>query len=128
MVLYRCDDLDDANRKVIVNHLLEKDRFTCFSKLREVGVIFFRPTETYFEQEMGFRFSAEEIPNFIFNHFIRGSRKVGTKNPDFVKAITPQFICLICTVMYHCLSQWTTGRFVKPMEFSAQNGGSMYRP
>lgn len=68
-VLYRYDQVDDEARKVIINHLLEKDRFTCYSKVREVGVVFFPAFKDLFWAEFRIPFLGRRDPNVHFRSF-----------------------------------------------------------
>lgn len=54
----------------------------------------------------------------------------GQKNEDFITTINKEFICLIVTVIQHCLKAWSTGihcdmgRFSGPMTKGDHHHGS----
>lgn len=45
----------------------------------------------------------------------------GVKDPEFLERITPTFICLISTAIWHGIRAWSTGTYVKPDHFQSQN-------
>ncbi|KAI5839427.1 hypothetical protein DFP73DRAFT_530133 [Morchella snyderi] len=47
--------------------------------------------------------------------------ETGVKYPEFLEWITPTFICLISTAIWHGIRTWSTGTYVKPDHFQSQN-------
>ncbi|KAH8145876.1 uncharacterized protein LAJ45_10018 [Morchella importuna] len=45
----------------------------------------------------------------------------GVKDPEFLERITPTFICLISTAIWHGIRAWSAGTSVEPGHFQSQN-------
>ena len=67
------------------------------------------------------RFRAEEISELIYRKYFSGSKMKGIRDPDFLEAITPSFICLVCTCIQHALKAYKTGEFIAPPDFKTTN-------
>ncbi|KAI9887156.1 MAG: hypothetical protein M1823_001063 [Watsoniomyces obsoletus] len=85
-----------------VKYLLEKDRYVC----AEAGYESFK-----------YRFLNPAIAEVIFLRFFKGSEKVSWREPGFLEAINGTLVCLIATVIGHCLKQWSTGELETRIEF-----------
>ncbi|KAI5840229.1 hypothetical protein DFP73DRAFT_597641 [Morchella snyderi] len=67
------------------------------------------------------RFLAPEIIDILYYKYVDGVRMRGVKDPEFLERITPTFICLISTAIWHGIRAWSTGTYVKPDHFQSQN-------
>ncbi|KAI5846219.1 hypothetical protein DFP73DRAFT_525735 [Morchella snyderi] len=67
------------------------------------------------------RFLAPEIIDILYYKYFDGVRMRGVKDPEFLERITPTFICLISTAIWHGIRAWSTGTYVKPDHFESQN-------
>ncbi|KAI5837385.1 hypothetical protein DFP73DRAFT_600956 [Morchella snyderi] len=67
------------------------------------------------------RFLAPEIIDILYYKYFDGVRMRGVKDPEFLERITPTFICLISTAIWHGIRAWSTGTYVKPNHFQSQN-------
>ncbi|KAI5846451.1 hypothetical protein DFP73DRAFT_525947 [Morchella snyderi] len=67
------------------------------------------------------RFLAPEIIDILYYKYFDGVRMRGVKDPEFLERITPTFICLILTAIWHGIRAWSTGTYVKPDHFLFQN-------
>ncbi|KAI5838660.1 hypothetical protein DFP73DRAFT_530749 [Morchella snyderi] len=67
------------------------------------------------------RFLAPEIIDILYYKYFDGVRMRGVKDPEFLERITPTFICLISTAIWHGIRALSTGTYVKPDHFQAQN-------
>ncbi|KAI5838480.1 hypothetical protein DFP73DRAFT_600012 [Morchella snyderi] len=67
------------------------------------------------------RFLAPEIIDILYYKYFDGVRMRGVKDPEFLEQITPTFICLISTAIWHGIRAWSTGTYVKPGHFQSQN-------
>lgn len=57
----------------------------------------------------------------MYYKYFDGVRMRGVKDPEFLERITPTFICLISTAIWHGIRAWSTGTYVKPDHFQSQN-------
>ena len=65
---------------------------------------------------------------FIFSLFfliyLQGLKRKGTREPDFLAKINGVFICLVTTVIRHCLKEWAMGECaVKVTNFKYETAG-----
>ncbi|KAI5845881.1 hypothetical protein DFP73DRAFT_594071 [Morchella snyderi] len=67
------------------------------------------------------RFLAPEIIDILYYKYFDGVRMRGVKDPEFLEQITPTFICLISTAIWHGIRAWSTGTYVGPGHFQSQN-------
>ncbi|KAI5850456.1 hypothetical protein DFP73DRAFT_591318 [Morchella snyderi] len=93
-------------RAAQAEYLLKNDRFL-------------RPAQHY--ETYRLRFLAPEIIDMLYYKYFDGVRMRGVKDPEFLERITPTFICLISTAIWHGIRAWSTGTYVKPDHFQSQN-------
>ncbi|KAH0611271.1 uncharacterized protein H6S33_010536 [Morchella sextelata] len=93
-------------RAAQVEYLLKNDRFLS-------------PAQHY--ETYRLRFLAPEIIDILYYKYFDGVRIRGVKDPEFLERITPTFICLISTAIWHGIRAWSTGTYVKPDHFQSQN-------
>ncbi|KAI5842382.1 hypothetical protein DFP73DRAFT_527797 [Morchella snyderi] len=77
--------------------------------------------EVVIKQTYRLRFLAPEIIDILYYKYFDGVRMRGVKDPKFLERITPTFICLISTAIWHGIRAWSTGTYVKPDHFQSQN-------
>ncbi|KAI5841327.1 hypothetical protein DFP73DRAFT_596582 [Morchella snyderi] len=77
--------------------------------------------EVVIKQTYRLRFLAPEIIDILYYKYFDGGRMRGVKDPEFLERITPTFICLISTAIWHGIRAWSTGTYVKPDHFQSQN-------
>ncbi|KAI5836688.1 hypothetical protein DFP73DRAFT_532541 [Morchella snyderi] len=80
---------------------------------------FLSPAQHY--ETYRLRFLAPEIIDILYYKYFDGVRMRGVKDPEFLERITPTFICLISTAIWHGIRAWSTGTYVKPDHFQSQN-------
>ncbi|KAI5843131.1 hypothetical protein DFP73DRAFT_527788 [Morchella snyderi] len=73
------------------------------------------------KQTYRLRFLATKIIDILYQKYFDGVRMRGVKDPEFLERITPTFICLISTAIWHGIWAWSTGTYVKPDQFQLQN-------
>ncbi|KAI5841736.1 hypothetical protein DFP73DRAFT_596310 [Morchella snyderi] len=66
-------------------------------------------------------FLAPEILDILYYKYFDGVRMRGVKDPEFLERITPTFICLISTAIWHGIRVRSMGTYVKPDHFQSQN-------
>ncbi|KAI5839098.1 hypothetical protein DFP73DRAFT_530375 [Morchella snyderi] len=93
-------------RAAQAEYLLKNDRFLS-------------PAQHY--ETYRLRFLAPEIIDILYYKYFDGVRMRGVKDPEFLEWITPTFICLISTAIWHGIRAWSTGTYVKPDHFQSQN-------
>ncbi|KAI5839627.1 hypothetical protein DFP73DRAFT_598615 [Morchella snyderi] len=93
-------------RAAQAEYLLKNDRFLS-------------PAQHYETSRL--RFLAPEIIDILYYKYFDGVRMRGVKDPEFLERITPTFICLISTAIWHGIRAWSTGTYVKPDHFQSQN-------
>ncbi|KAI5842667.1 hypothetical protein DFP73DRAFT_596024 [Morchella snyderi] len=93
-------------RAAQAEYLLQNDRFLS-------------PAQHY--ETYRLRFLAPEIIDILYYKYFDGVRIRGVKDPEFLERITPTFLCLISTVIWHGIRPWSTGIYVKPDHFQLQN-------
>ena len=65
------------------------------------------------EQKLAGRFRAEEIVAVIYQRYYNGSRRQGSRDPEFLDRINGVFICFVATAIRHCLKAWRTGELAE---------------
>ncbi|KAF8434688.1 hypothetical protein BDZ91DRAFT_757130 [Kalaharituber pfeilii] len=99
--LYGLNHLSAETKAAKVKELLLHDCFVCKGKCC---------------MGMENRFIAEEIVELIWNKYFMG-----------IKIINKQFICLVASVIWHCLKSWSLGTFNQnSIEFKYETAFSIY--
>ncbi|KAI5839937.1 hypothetical protein DFP73DRAFT_598206 [Morchella snyderi] len=80
---------------------------------------FLSPAQHY--ETYRLRFLAPEIIDILYYKYFDGVRMRGVKDSEFLERITPTFICLISTAIWHGIRVWSTGTYMKPDHFQSQN-------
>ncbi|KAF8459870.1 hypothetical protein BDZ91DRAFT_740867 [Kalaharituber pfeilii] len=112
MNLYGLNHLSAETKAAKVKELLLHDRFVCEGKCR---------------MGMENRFMAEEIVELIWNKYFLGTKMRGNIDPGFLDRINKQFICLVASVIRHCLKAWSLGTFNQnSVEFKFETAFSIY--
>ena len=70
-----------------------------------------------------YRLNTLEAIEFIYDEFYSGPRRLGRQDNAFTTKISGPFVCLICTVLHHCLEAWETGEYITPDDFNYANSG-----
>ena len=50
-----------------------------------------------------------QIAKAIFIRYFDGKKKIGNHVPEFIEQFNNVFICLVTTVIFHCLKSWESG-------------------
>ncbi|KAF8438321.1 hypothetical protein BDZ91DRAFT_756114 [Kalaharituber pfeilii] len=110
--LYGLNHLLAETKAAKVKELLLYDRFVCEGKCR---------------MGMENRFMAEEIVELIWNKYFVGAKMWGNIDLGFLDRINKQFICLVASVIRHCLKAWSLGTFNQnSVEFKYETAFSIY--
>ncbi|KAF8442656.1 hypothetical protein BDZ91DRAFT_754871 [Kalaharituber pfeilii] len=73
------------------------------------------------------QFITEEIIELIWNKYFVGTKMRGNIDPEFLDRINKQFICLVASVIQHCLKAWSLGTFNQTsIEFKFETAFSIY--
>ncbi|KAI5845891.1 hypothetical protein DFP73DRAFT_594087 [Morchella snyderi] len=80
---------------------------------------FLSPAQHY--ETYRLQFLTPEIIDILYYKYFDGVRMRGVKDPKFLVRITPTFICVISTAIWHGIRAWSTGTYVKPDHFQSQN-------
>ncbi|KAI5837498.1 hypothetical protein DFP73DRAFT_601070 [Morchella snyderi] len=67
------------------------------------------------------RFLTPKIIDILYYKYFDGVRMQAVKDPELLERMTPTFICLISTAIWHGIQAWSTGIYVKPDYFQSQN-------
>ncbi|KAI9881831.1 MAG: hypothetical protein M1823_006457 [Watsoniomyces obsoletus] len=102
-----------------VKYLLEKDRYICAEEGYE--------TRNDPWQSFKYRFLNPAISEVIFVRFFKGSKKVSWRDPGFLEAINGTLVCLVATVIGHCLKQWSTGELEPRIEFGSRTNSDVFQ-
>lgn len=121
--IYSFSKLPREDIRSKVEELLDKDRFICRRSTRNVSIRMPKtpyrwlkrlvrdchPTLTVFTKVVRGRFRAVEIVNIIYHNYFEGPWMRGRRDPDFLQKINGNFVCLVATVIRHCLKAWREG-------------------
>ena len=111
-------DTEELDRKI--HWLLSYDRFICCEDGREEDVgasrwIWYLLTCT---QEPTRYFKARELTDLIFRKYFATRKMRRNKDSTFFDSINEVFICLVASVMRHCLKPRRSGVYQEKSRFS----------
>src|SRR5215216_6064297 len=124
--LYQLDSRDPARVRSKVQWLLEKDRFLCLPRSRDVSapLSIFETILTKLKRAVG-RFLAPEIISLVFEQFFKGKKMRGRRDKSYFDKINHNFIALTAGILYHTLRAWITGAYVEPPDYRGGNSRGM---
>ena len=65
----------------------------------------------------------------IYQRYFNGSRRQGSRDPEFLDRINGVFVCFVATAIRHCLKAWRTGELAETgPDFKYETNGGKFLP